>query len=187
VCRSSGSSDLTACSTAAQLRSVAAAQDAAVAIRDETRTRVVLANRPPQFLRVNGSNSVGVTFSVTDPDGASPNVTVLEAVGGTRELEAGASGSWQLVCGSPSTTGEATSNCSWGGGGRGRSRHGVDSRPDKGDEEDGRVDDRCGSGVFKVGRWSVHGEHSIIIASVGCRDVTGASVGPAQLSNATIQ
>uniref|UniRef100_A0A1I8GB96 EGF-like domain-containing protein n=1 Tax=Macrostomum lignano TaxID=282301 RepID=A0A1I8GB96_9PLAT len=103
VCRSSGSSYLTCMFDAAQLRSVAAAQDAAVAIRDETRTRVVLANRPPQFvsapsqLRVNGSNSVGVTFSVTDPDGASPNVTVLEAVGGTAKLEAGTSSSWQLV------------------------------------------------------------------------------------------
>uniref|UniRef100_A0A1I8G9N2 VWFD domain-containing protein n=1 Tax=Macrostomum lignano TaxID=282301 RepID=A0A1I8G9N2_9PLAT len=69
VCGSSGSSYLTCMFDAAQLRSVAAAQDAAVAIRDETRTRVVLANRPPQFvsapkqLRVNGSSSVGVTFS----------------------------------------------------------------------------------------------------------------------------
>uniref|UniRef100_A0A1I8J4A5 VWFD domain-containing protein n=1 Tax=Macrostomum lignano TaxID=282301 RepID=A0A1I8J4A5_9PLAT len=50
VCRSSGSSDLTCMFDAAQLRSVAAAQDAAVAIQDETRTRVVLANRPPQFV-----------------------------------------------------------------------------------------------------------------------------------------
>ncbi|PAA78299.1 hypothetical protein BOX15_Mlig002447g2 [Macrostomum lignano] len=103
VCRSSGSSYLTCMFDAAQLRSVVAAQDAAVAIRDETRTRVVLANRPAEFesvpsqLRVNGNNSVGVTFSVTDPDGASPNVTVLEAVGGTAKLEAGASNSWQLV------------------------------------------------------------------------------------------
>ncbi|PAA58602.1 hypothetical protein BOX15_Mlig014470g1 [Macrostomum lignano] len=226
VCRSSGSSDLTCMFDAAQLRSVAAAQDAAVAIRDETRTRVVLANRPPQFvsapsqLRVNGSNSVGVTFSVTDPDGASPNVTVLEAVGGTAKLEAGASGSWQLVwqpvdnwrgdiklqlvavdeVGAVTVWTPRIVVCDCGSRGRCCPDCGMaddtayyhreeckcdlgftgpqceqavkicltsdcQEPQDKGDEEDGRVDDRW-SGVFKVGR-SVHGEHSIIIASVG--------------------
>uniref|UniRef100_A0A1I8J041 VWFD domain-containing protein n=1 Tax=Macrostomum lignano TaxID=282301 RepID=A0A1I8J041_9PLAT len=226
VCRSSGSSYLTCMFDAAQLRSVAAAQDAAVAIRDETRTRVVLANRPPQFmsvpsqLRVNDSNSVSVTFSVTDPDGASPNVTVLEAVGGTAKLEAGASGSWQLVwqpvdnwrgdiklqlvavdeVGAVTVWTPRIVVCDCGSRGSCCPHCGIaddtayyhreeckcdlgftgpqceqavkicltsdcQEPQDKGDEEDGRVDDRW-SGVFKVGR-SVHGEHSIFIAPVG--------------------
>ncbi|PAA75777.1 hypothetical protein BOX15_Mlig030817g1 [Macrostomum lignano] len=225
VCRSSGSSYLTCMFDAAQLRSVAAAQDAAVAIRDETRTRVVLANRPPQFvsapsqLRVNGSNSVGVTFSVTDPDGASPNVTVLEAVGGTAKLEAGTSSSWQLVwqpvdnwqgdiklqlvavdeVGAVTVWTPKIVVCDCGSRGRCCPDCGIaddtayyhreeckcdlgftgpqceqavkicltsdcQEPQDKGDEEDGRVDDRW-SGVFRVGR-SVHGR-SAFTATVG--------------------